>query len=68
MKLDHNVCYNDISDKFESGSCQVKNFKNWSSLPNTSSLGQIFTKKTLLLVIEAIFPNTLENWSGCLPL
>ena len=56
MKLGQNVCLDKISNKFELGSCGVKNYVTRSNL-----------RKTLCKLQKPHFlSNTLESWSECL--
>ena len=41
MKPGENVCLNQVSDKFEDGSCQVKNYVTMSNLRTTVRKAQV---------------------------
>ena len=60
MKLGQNVCLNEISDEFESGSCHVKNYVTRSDVrkPSVSCRGHIFSPILIRLKMDHVGSKT----------
>ena len=56
MKLDQNVCLDEITDEYENRSCQIKIKVTRSNL-----------RKNLCGLVATFLSDMYETWSECLP-